>query len=82
MFVWAPKHVVLIIALAILQLIPFWRIFRGTGYPGWLALGTVVPIANLALLWFLAFARWRVRRKKETTEERRGPIATLRAATH
>jgi hypothetical protein len=69
MFVWAPKHLALIIPLVILQLIPFWRIFRRTGYPGWLALGTVVPIANLALLWFLAFARWRVRRNKPLESE-------------
>lgn len=44
--------------VALLVVYPFWRIFARAGFPGWLAVGMVLPVVNLALLYFLAFAQW------------------------
>lgn len=38
---------------------PMWRIVRKTGHPPALSLLIFVPVVNLALLWFLAFSKWR-----------------------
>jgi hypothetical protein len=37
---------------------PFWKIFARAGFPGWLGLGIVVPLLNVFLLFYLAFADW------------------------
>ncbi|MEJ2604621.1 MAG: hypothetical protein P8172_15280 [Gammaproteobacteria bacterium] len=47
----------LIIYVALI-VIPFWRICQKAGYPGALGLLMIVPIANLILLYYLAFATW------------------------
>ncbi|WP_166268877.1 hypothetical protein [Marinobacter caseinilyticus] len=44
--------------IAIVVVTPVWRICRRIGYPGWMGLLILVPVANLALLYFLAFADW------------------------
>jgi hypothetical protein len=49
--------VVLIIA-AVVIVLPMWRICKKAGYPGWLGVLTVIPLLNLGLLYFLAFATW------------------------
>lgn len=38
--------------------VPFWRICKKAGYPGPLGLLVLIPLVNLALLYFLAFANW------------------------
>jgi hypothetical protein len=37
---------------------PAGRICRRAGYPIWFGLLAVLPIVNLGLLWFVAFAKW------------------------
>lgn len=37
---------------------PFWRIFRRAGFAGALSLLMFIPVVNIAMLFFLAFARW------------------------
>ena len=54
---WAG-HWLWMLVIAIAVVIPAWRICRRTGYPGWLGLLTVIPVANLVLLYFIAFADW------------------------
>ena len=39
-------------------ILPFWFIFSKAGYSKWLCLLMVVPLVNVALLYFLAFAKW------------------------
>lgn len=46
------------ILLAVVVLIPFWRICSRAGYPGVISLLILVPLANLVFLYFLAFADW------------------------
>lgn len=43
---------------AVVLVWPFWRICARAGFPGWLGVLVVVPVANLVLLYFLAFAEW------------------------
>lgn len=54
---WAG-HWLWMLVIAIAVVIPAWRICRRTGYPGWLGLLTLIPVANLVLLYFIAFADW------------------------
>ena len=37
---------------------PAWKIVGKTGHPPFLALLLFVPVANLAVLWFLALSKW------------------------
>jgi hypothetical protein len=37
---------------------PFWRICKRVGYSPWLSLLILVPLANLAFIYYLAFADW------------------------
>jgi len=41
-------------------LVPYWRIFSRAGFPGVLSLLMIVPFVNLAVLYYVAFARWNV----------------------
>ena len=55
--VWAG-HWLGMVVIAIVVVAPVWRICRRTGYPGWLGLLMLVPMVNLVLLYFIAFADW------------------------
>ncbi|RUO77851.1 hypothetical protein CWI81_05050 [Idiomarina seosinensis] len=44
---------------AILLVVPVWRICQRIGYPAPLSLLMLVPFANLALLYFIAFSKWK-----------------------
>jgi hypothetical protein len=46
------------IIVAVIAIVPFWRICARLGYSPWLSLLILVPIANVVLLYFLAFANW------------------------
>lgn len=38
--------------------IPFWMICSKAGFPGWISLAVLIPVLNIVLLFFLAFAEW------------------------
>ena len=46
------------LVLAILLVIPFWRICERAGFPGIVALLIFVPLVNMVFLYWLAFAEW------------------------
>lgn len=54
---WAG-HWLWMLMIAIVIVIPVWRICQRTGYPGWLGILILIPIANLVLLYFIAFSNW------------------------
>ena len=56
-FVLLPIFIVVGIAIV---LVPTWRICLKAGFSPWLSLLMLVPLGNLILLYFLAFADWRV----------------------
>lgn len=51
-------NAVLVLLVAAAYVYPTWRICQKAGYPGWLGILMVIPVANLVLLYFLAFAEW------------------------
>jgi hypothetical protein len=57
MDLFAPRHLLLLILLVIFVW-PWWKIFKKAGYPGWFGLGMFVPLLNLILLFYFAFAEW------------------------
>ncbi len=57
---WHPGMMLLV---GLLVILPTWRICSKAGYPGWLALLFLLPVANLILLYFLAFAEWPLERR-------------------
>jgi CDP-diglyceride synthetase len=61
---WAG-HWLWMLVIAIAVVIPAWRICQRTGFPGWMGVLILIPIVNLALLYFIAFADWPVERDSE-----------------
>jgi len=54
---WAG-HGLWMFIIAIIVVIPAWRICQRTGYPGWMGILILVPVINLFLLYFIAFSEW------------------------
>ena len=50
--------VLVVIVAAVAMVVPACRICARVGYPLWLGLLAVVPVANLCLLFFVAFTKW------------------------
>ncbi len=46
----------------IVLVIPFWFIFKKAGFSPWLAVLMFVPLANIIILYVVAFSQWRVAR--------------------
>jgi Zn-dependent protease with chaperone function len=46
--------------ISIIVLIPWWFIFKKAGFSPFLALLMFLPLINIVMLYFLAFARWNV----------------------
>jgi hypothetical protein len=57
-FAW-PELLFLLVG-GIVIVIPLWRVFSKAGYPGVLALGMILPLVNIVLLYFLGFSDWPV----------------------
>jgi hypothetical protein len=43
-----------------IYIIPFWMIFKKAGFSPWFALLLFIPLANIIILYVLAFAQWKV----------------------
>ena len=41
--------------LAVLLVVPFWRLLPNYGIPKWVSLLAILPVGALILLWVLAF---------------------------
>lgn len=46
------------IIMGLCVVLPFWRIFSRAGFAGALSLLMFIPVVNIVMLFFLAFARW------------------------
>ena len=42
----------------ILTIVPFWKICSKAGFPGALSLLMMIPVANIILPFYIAFAKW------------------------
>ncbi|MDE2367127.1 MAG: hypothetical protein KGM95_09365 [Betaproteobacteria bacterium] len=47
-----------LIAVAILFVVPFWRIFKRAGFKPAVAVVALVPGGIVVLLWVIALAKW------------------------
>jgi hypothetical protein len=47
-----------LICVIVLTVLPFYKIFSRAGFNGWLSLLMLVPLVNIVMLFFLAFAEW------------------------
>ncbi len=63
MFRFGPWELMLIVIIGLLFILPYWKIFSKAGFSGWLSLTLIVPILNIIMLFYLAFAEWPVRRE-------------------
>ena len=59
---FSPWYLVLLALLLFLWVFPLWRIIGKAGYPPFLSLLAIFPAVGLILLWWLAFARWPIKR--------------------
>ena len=57
-----------------LVVVPLWRVCVRLGFPGWVSLAALVPLANLLLLYFLAFAEWPIERRDGTSPRAPTPL--------
>jgi hypothetical protein len=44
----------------VIYVIPFWMIFKKAGFSPWLVLLFFIPLANLIVLYIVAFSQWKV----------------------
>ncbi len=44
----------------VILVIPFWFIFKKAGFSPWLAVLMFVPVANIIILYVIAFSPWKV----------------------
>lgn len=51
-------HWLWMLLITAVVVIPVWRICQRAGYPGLLGVLILIPVLNLVLLYFLAFADW------------------------
>lgn len=63
MFGLGATEWIILVFIALVIVLPYWRIFTKAGFPGWLSLTMIIPGVNLLALFYLAFAEWPALRK-------------------
>jgi hypothetical protein len=46
--------------LSVVMVVPYWFIFKKAGFSPWLAVLMFVPLANIIILYVIAFSQWKV----------------------
>jgi hypothetical protein len=64
-FVW-------FIIMAVIMIIPFWKIFQKAGFNPALSLLMLIPIINIIAIFYLAFAAWPVHGKGQPPQPPQG----------
>jgi TRAP-type C4-dicarboxylate transport system permease small subunit len=47
-----------LIIVGLIIVLPFWKIFSKAGFSGVLSILMIIPIVNLFMIFYLAFAEW------------------------
>ena len=53
-------YLIFLLLMLVFMVVIYWKIFSKAGYSGWLSLLMFVPLVNVGLILFLAFADWPV----------------------
>lgn len=60
---FAPLHLLVLLVVFCftgpIVVIPYWQIFKKAGFSPFLSILILVPIANLVVLYFIAFSDWK-----------------------
>ncbi len=48
------------LVMTVVMIIPYWFIFKKAGFSPWLCLLFFVPLANIIVLYVVAFSQWKV----------------------
>ena len=46
---------VVVLIVAVLMVVPFWRLLPRFGIPAWVSIFSIIPLGALILLWIMAF---------------------------
>ena len=60
----------MVVCAIVFAVLPFWMIFSKAGYSGWMSLLQLIPLVNLIVLFYLAFAEWPIQRELRALRER------------
>ncbi|MBE3560504.1 MAG: hypothetical protein IMW89_14965 [Ktedonobacteraceae bacterium] len=61
------------LALAVLMVVAWWKIFSKAGFSGALSLLLFIPIANFIVILYLAFAQWPIHNELNALRMSRDP---------
>ncbi len=64
------------LVFAAIAVVPFWRLCQRIGYSPWLSLLIVIPLANVAFIYFLAFSEWPPKRSDGGSLGASGPATS------
>ncbi len=64
--------VIIFIVYGLLIVLPYWMIFSKAGFSRWLSLTQLVPLLNIIVLFYLAFAEWPIQRELNRMKEGSG----------
>ncbi len=64
------QEILILFVIAVVLIIPYWKIFSKAGFSGWLSLTLLIPVINLAVPYYLAFATWPIHKKLIILEEK------------
>lgn len=65
MDLFSPRHLLILIIMVVglywVVYFPYAVVFSRAGYTKWLSVLMLVPLVNIILMWWFAFANWTVR---------------------
>ena len=57
--------VLILLAVAVLLVLPYWFIFRKAGFDPYLSLFMLIPLVNFGMLYYLAFSEWPILKQQQ-----------------
>jgi hypothetical protein len=63
-----PEFLILVVIVGV-SVVPAARICTKAGYPAWLGAVAIVPVLNVILAFFLAFAKWPIEKQLESFQQ-------------
>ncbi len=59
----------------IIGILIYWKIFSKAGFSGWLSLTMLIPLVNIIMMFYLAFAEWPVVRELNQLKQSKQQVA-------